>query len=288
MKGFTMSTIVDTSIFEDAKKDVEEILSGYECETYRLRSNRTDENKNVIFDHAELYIVDFQAIKRLKEIDTLLSMEYGQYDELNKNKSDAKRKPRSIKDLYSLESIVKVVDFEKPSNRYQISISERWKQINDEENVKNKLEAELIKHENKIFKRIQDKMDIKKLTPEIRADINKRVSDELREQKKYYQYIVDNFDELDVRISGYFERIEVAVLYWYVKNTRQKDLGLRKTVPNVLWFEDAEVTMNNRSDNELQEYFKKATRAFGNVFFAPKDENNQKPRRKTHKGKSDE
>lgn len=260
---------VDESIYNNVKIELQKLLEQYRYDTIKLKGNIKDDAGNPNIEESRLYIVDAKAIEKLKEFDTLLHMEYQEYDNLQEQ-NDSKRKKRSVADRYSLESMVKVINFHAPANSYGTTIQESWKQINDEEKVRESLEVELIKHKRKLEKNIRKKMDVKNLTPGLRADIMSRVEAEAKEEAKEYQYILEHFEELDVRISTYYERIETVYLNWYVEKERQSNVSLRKTVPNVIWFEELNEEDKKRSDNKIEKYFKHAKRAYGNVFYAPK------------------
>jgi len=247
---------IDNSIYLDASKDVKALLESYP--------------KEKVLD-AVLYIVDEVAIEKLKEINKLLSMEYSQHDAVA-SVGIKKKRGKPFVEEYSLPTIVKVINFEQPANSYQTFIAESWKQINDPKKVKESLEVEFIKHKNKIKKFTQQKLKEKGVSEDIKNDIMRNIDKEIREAEKEYQYIVENFDALDVRISSYFERTKYAALRWYVMKKKQPDVNLRKQVPNVLWYRELSEDEKIRIDNELVHYLSKAKRAYGDVFYKEKEE----------------
>lgn len=246
---------VDVSVFDDAKKDVSTLLSQYPSEKV---------------EEAVLYVVDAIAIGKLREMETLLTMEYSQYDY---NRSDSKKKRgRPPVEKYSLSNIVKVINFDNPANSYQTYISESWKQINDRDKIKKNLDAELDKHKHRIKKFTLEKLKKKGVSKDIENEILKNIEGELKEAEKEKDYICTHFDKLDIRISSYYERVKYAALRWYVKKKKQEHINLRKQVPNVLWLEELSVEELIRSNNELIYFLDGAKRAFGDVFYKPLNE----------------
>ncbi len=242
---------IDTSIYDDARKDVEDILKSY---------------PSLLVHEATLYIVDKQAIDKLKDIERLLVMEYSQYS-AEHEASTLKKKGRPPVEKYSLASIVKVINFDEACNAYQTYISESWKQVNNREKVKSRIDAEFDKHKNKLRKFTKKKLEEKGVSKDIQAEIERSIEKELKEAEKERDYILANFDKLDVRISTYFERVKYAGLSWFIKGEKQMNVNLRKEVPNVLWFEELENRV--RKDNKLVKFLSEAKRAYGDVFYRP-------------------
>jgi len=251
--------IKDTSVYDETKKDVDKLLSQYPQEKVL---------------EAVLYVVDEKAIQELKDMQKLLFLEYSSSEAPLLSRKGKKGAPH--REPYSLETLVKVINFDLPANAYQTFTRESWKQINDREKVFSMLDEELIKHENKVRAFTKRKLKADGVPPELQNDILNRIEVEIKEAQKEKEYIQDNFDALDVRISGYHERTQYAGLRWYVNKVKQADVNLRKQTPNVLWFREYTEDEKIRTDNELIHYLKEAKRAFGNVFYAPFSDNKPK------------
>jgi len=244
--------ITDTSIYDTVKEELSLLLEAYP--------------KECVLE-ASLYIVDGKAIKELLDMQKLLQLEYSQGDSGSRQKQ--KRRGAPHREPFSLETLVKVINFDMPANAYQTFEKESWKQINDREIVFSMLDEELIKHENKIRAFTKRKLKEDGVAPELQNDILNRIEKEISEARVEKEYIQENFDSLDVRISGYFEKKKHAGLRWYIEKRKQTDVNLRKQTPNVLWFKEYTDEQKIRRDNELVYYLKDAKRAFGNVFYSP-------------------
>ena len=244
-----MSEKPDISIYEDVRDDIAALLKNYAKEEY--------------LDDVSLYIVDKAAIEELKNMRRMLELEYNAYEKPSGKKGSPKRVP------FSLSTLVKVVNFDEPANSYRVFISERWREINDRDKVYDNIETEFIKHKNKIKAFTKRKLKEKKVSPEMENQILRNIELEIAAAEKEKDYILENFDKLDVRISAYKERKKYAMLRWYIKKKRQKDVNLRGKVPNVLWFEDLSDDELIRSNNELVRYLKGAKRAYGDLYYAP-------------------
>jgi len=240
----------DSSVFDDIKVDILSMLENYPSEK--------------VVD-AILYEVDEKAIKQLRVFIQRLTMEYGN-DEI------------ALKD-YNISNIVKIINIQEPCNWYKTFEAKSSKQVNDKEKVLLRLDGEFSKYKNKVLSFTKKKIKEKKIKKDSADAIIKDIHKEIALAEKELKYIQDNFDELDVRISTYFERTSYGGVQYGINKIRQPNQNLRKTVPNVIWFKPLQKEKSSRDDNELEIYFSHATRAFGDVFFAKKSEY-LKPRKK--------
>lgn len=232
----------EMSLFDEIKEEVHKLLEFYPYEK--------------VVD-STLYIVDEELIKKLDTFNKDLNIKYG--DDITAKK-------------YSLANIVKIINPLEPCNWYNTYKGVSWKQVNDTEKVLLRLDSEFAKYKNKIRKFTKKQIKEKNIPEDKELLIMDNIEDEIIQAEKELVYIKENFDELDVRISTYFERIDSAFLSYVINKKRKSNQNLRKTVVNVLWFKELSQNDKTRTDNELQKYFKFATRAFGDIFYTKKSE----------------
>lgn len=233
---------MDVSVYDGIKIEVENLLGQY------------PEQKCV---DAVLFVVDDEAIKALHVLSQRLSMEYGGDD--------------TIYAKFKLSTLVKVINFEKPCSWYKTFEAESWKQVNDKEKVLQRLDSEFSKYKNKIKSFTLKKIKDNKIPKKQEALIMNDIEAEIIQGKKKLDYIQENFETLDVRISTYHERTKYAGVQYIIHKKREPNQSLRKQVPNVLWFKEASKAEKVHKDNELVVYLEHAKRAFGDVYFVELD-----------------
>lgn len=252
---------IDVSIFEDVRNDVMELLRKY------TEKGKEDSRYETV-EEAELFVVNRSCMEELMVCSERLIMEY-QYlgDDIFKR--------------FDISNIVKIINPQHPAHWYKTFVDESWKQVNDTELVRERLDKELAKYKAILMSNTRKKIKEKSIPDEKAKDIYKRIKEkEFPEAEKLCEFIKENFDELDVRISTYHERTKYGAIQFMVSDSK-KMVNLRKKVPNVLWFEKIEARI--RKNNELILYLSKAKRAFGDVYFVPKKEYKRDP--KTIRGK---
>ena len=238
----------DDSVFIDVKEEINRLLCSYQKEFFEATE-------------AELYLVDEVAMKFFDDCKERLIMEYG-YD-------------KKIYKRYNLENIIKIISSD-PVHDYKIYETEKWKQINDRELVFDRLDGYFERYKNSLRanvrkKTIEKNIDQKSIA-KIMADINKEIEEAGRE----LEFIKNNFEELDVRISSYNERTKVSMIECRSFKKKGARKNLRKSVPNVLWFKELEKEEQIRKDNELVRFMNVAKRAFGEVYYVPFEKYNKK------------
>lgn len=240
----------DFSIFTEVKNEVDALLSTLPYEQVL---------------EAKLYVVNDEIIVKFRAFQQRLYMEYS-YDE-------------NVLKKHKLSKIVKVLNFNAPSHSYKTKEDWSWEQVNDEDKVFARLDGAFAKYANKIKKNTKKKI---RESPEAKLKENlimRDIDKEIQENEKLKEWIKENFEKLDVRLSGYFEKSQYASIEYRINKKRVAPTSLRKTVPNVLWFKELEEDKKTREDNELKKYLSVATRAFGNVFFVEKSKY-QRPKKK--------
>lgn len=233
---------IDEAVFDKCKELI----------TMKLQEYPFDEELK-----ARLYIGDKNLVEFIKLCEDELLLEYGSDKDIYKQ--------------YSISKIVKLINSDKPSNWYRIYTGYDWKQINDKDKVFKLLNGELERTFHKHKLDVRKKIKSKEIKEEQEKKILHDIDLEYKEAQKINQYILDNFDNLDTRISSYKDRKAYAKIDFKINKKRQTNKNLNKTVPNVIWFEELPKEDKKREDNELLEYFKHAKNPFGYVYYIEED-----------------
>jgi len=247
---------LDVSIFEDVRNDVMEILR-------KFTQKEPKNNKYETVEEAELFIVNKECIDELKVCSQRLIMEYSHLGE-------------DIFKKFDISNIVKIINPQHPAHWYKTFVDESWKQVNDEKLVRERLDKELAKYKAILMSNTRKKIKEKGIPAEKAKEIFKKIEkNEFPKADDLCEFIKENFDELDVRISTYNERTKYGAVQFMIDD-KKKQVNLRKKIPNVLWFEKKE--KQRQRNNELILYLSKAKRAFGDVYFVPKKEYKRDPK----------
>ena len=251
-----MAEQIETSIYNDVKQDIEQLLKTKHCNKKELELyNEISGKKDIVI----LYLVDETAIKEFKVFKTRLQMEYSYTKKFNQE--------------LSLESIVKLINIDIPSHYWKIHPKATWTQINDQDKVRAKIEGEFIKWKNTILKNTKKKQKEKKNSQQAILDVEQKIHQEISVAQKELEHILENFDQYDVRISGYKRRTFALMLNYKISDDKSTYLqvALNKTKPNILWFKELSEEEKIRTNNKLIHYLQKAKNPFGDVYFLPKD-----------------
>ncbi len=228
---------VDTTIFDDVKSDFNKFIKNFTPE---------------VVQNSDLYIFNDKQIDSILSLEQILQREYGDLPSYKH---------------YSLSNIVKIINPLEPSHYYKLYVREKWEQVNDQEKVLARLDGKFAKWKNRIKKETLESCKLKAIPQEKIDAIMKNIDDEIVVAKKDLAYIKENFDNLDVRISGYAHR-KVYGAISYKLHKKQYSTTLRNSVPNVLWFKELTEDEKVRTNNELKLYLDKATLAFGDVYYS--------------------
>ena len=245
---------IDDSIYQDVKRDLNTLLEKYP------KKSLVEDDKNL---DAYIVICDDKCIKQINTLEKRLNIEYG-FDEV------------MIKS-FGITSLLKYLNTEFHAHYYKLYKKELWEQVNDQDKVRDRLDGKFAKWKNTMKKRTLEKLSAKGVDSATKAKVESDMNKEITEAKKELEYIKDNFDSLNVRISEYEHRraytgITVSLtLPSELKKLKGKNkiesvlrMTLRKDVANILWYKEL-----NEDDklNELQRFLKYAKHAFGDVYY---------------------
>ncbi len=228
---------IDTTTFDNIKNEFNTFIKQFSPENIQ---------------NSEVYILNDREMDLLSSFESQLYKEYGDLSSYKK---------------YNLSNIVKIINFDEPSHYYKLYVREKWEQVNDQEKVLARLDGKFAKWKNRIKKETLESCKLKLIPQESIDKIMSDIDDEIIVARKDLEYIKENFDDLDVRISGYAHR-KVYGAISYKLHKKQYSTTLRNTVPNVLWFRELSEDDKVRSNNELKLYLDKATLAFGDVYYS--------------------
>jgi len=229
---------MDISIYEREKQEILQALQAYE------RVSQRD---------CILFIIDELMHNRIIDAQMTLEREYG-YDE-------------AVLKQYSIESIVKHLNMKSPTYTYSLHDKRFWRQINDPDKVRAKLDEEFIIWKNRLVHDVLGKVSTKGLNAE---QLNKKRNDlneEIEEAQRQLDYIKENFDTLDVKISSYFHRPSYGVIARFrtIDGKGGSFIRLKNSIPNALF-------VIQRPDeplphNKLPAFFDGAINAYGDVYY---------------------
>lgn len=225
--------------FATAKEEVESILSKY---------------RHKEIHQSKLYFLDFKGIVQIEAARHSLEKHYP---------SDADR------EAYSFNLIAKVLDIS-PTEYYHTGVRSKRRQLSTAEVVGKSLDEEFAIWKNIVQKEAREYVALHNISDEELYEREKELRRRIIEAESNFKYIKDNFDALEVKISGWDEKNEN--LYAYITYRcdgvlRNKHLSVR--VPSILHFQPTPY----RSDMKIAEFIENATNAFGRVYFMHKKEN---------------
>lgn len=240
LEGFS-SVIVDDEIltlFANSASSVLEILR--------------DADKRV-FMEAEVYYIDEIAMRKLVEIEQALIS-------LFTRKTDKRR--------FNINRLVNLLNPDSPSHRYSVRFIPKFQQISSCEALDKYFESNYIIWRNTKIKSFNEMLDAHKFDENTKARLQQTHDSELERAQEEHDYIVKNFDNIDVRISGYEHETLYPSMSFSTLN-RTYDKHLRSEVPNVLWF----VPRPFRTNMGIKDFIENSQHAYGNVYYinTPKD-----------------
>lgn len=200
-----------------------------------------------VFGDAEVYFVDEDGMKELVHTrDSLLA--------LFTRETDKRR--------FSINKLVNLLNPDSVAHKYSIKLMPKSQQINRIESVESYLDANYIVWRNTRIKQHEEMLKTHKFDDVTKAKIQREHDSELALAEEEYKYILERFEEIDVRITGY----EHETLYPSIAVTTASkafEKHLRSEVPNALLFAPRPFRQNMK----VKEFIDEAQHAFGNVYY---------------------
>lgn len=236
---------MDTSIFDNEKESILQLLNKY---------------KKVEISDAVIFEIDEEMNNIIVESSRLLTMEYGeQKNALNK---------------YTINHIVKFLNPDNPTASYSVSKKKFWKQVNERTKVLNRLDAEFVIWSRRLLKEVTSKIKTKNVSPQLLKEKRESLNEEIKEKELVLEYIKEHYDELDVVISAFHTKPSWGVVarFTTISDDMWKEIRLKTTTVNAIFIDKKVKHDKIYAHNKLIHFFKKATHAYGDVYFKPLEE----------------
>ncbi|PCI28635.1 MAG: hypothetical protein COB67_05855 [SAR324 cluster bacterium] len=226
--------------FEDIKQRVVALLSFYSPEKITV-----DENMKPFM----FYLADLDLNNQLNNL--RFELESTLDDELDLKK-------------YGFHKIVKFYNPGVVSTSFFYYFETKWKQVNDPQKVKNRLEEEYTVWANSYKAHSFEQLDRNSsLDAEFLSIQKSLINKKIAEKRKILLWLQNNFDSLDdIRVCSK-ERANDYGSLRYELDGKRITAHLSSKLPSVLYYEKQEYRKNNKVDMFLAE----AKNAFGDVYF---------------------
>lgn len=174
---------------------------------------------------------------------------------------------------------------DKVVHRKSINFKRAYLNTSNPDTISNKLEGMFKVWENTVYKNARLRASTEGLSDERSDDVLNEARKEVEEGRKNLDKLLSlykppkdgeergEFEGLSVRVTNYrYEKTPIkAWLSFYGEDKASGQSYLREEVPNIICFEDKEQELK-RSDIKIEKFLAKAENAFGNVYFATKEE----------------
>lgn len=248
---------------EEIKRTLDELLDG--CETIQ-------------FEGTVIYIIDDVKFIQLKKLyacsEFLMQIEEDTQQDKNEEKKE-KQEPKKKKKKGPFYKFGKILNFsEFPIIAYKTFLKHKYVNITDPEKVKEQIKreyaiaiAETESHYKDIIEKNKDSVDedfIVKINTELKGKLDKIIEEK--------QFIDENFNALDIRITTFKE----DKLYPHIRlidaNGEEAIDFLRAEVPNILYAHKNLFLLQDgyRKDAKHIKFVIEAKHAFGEVFYKEK------------------
>ncbi|MEA3373707.1 MAG: hypothetical protein U9Q62_08470 [Campylobacterota bacterium] len=209
----------------------------------------------------KLYLVDTSIDKELIYLRSVLESHYA-------SEKDSKQ--------FAFSKIVKHYNPAKPVSRFGLYRQHKWRQISDPEKVRPKLKSELSIFKNIQRNNLEEHIKLFNYSEDEVRELRSSLEKSFLEKEEALEYIEEHFDTLDVRISAHAnDKLIYGTISFRTHDQKQYSRHISKELPNVLYY----IAQEERPDNELSEYLKEATHAYGEVYYAPLTEKRIERRR---------
>lgn len=226
------------NIFDTTKESVENLLSKY---------------NHLSIEGGKIYFVNKEGMVEFLKLQKTLNA-------VVDNKSDRKR--------YGFELIAKLLNDTEPAQHYRVAIKGRHRQINKAESVQPQLQVEYSIWVNLLNKRFRDTVALHNPDDDALKVMEIDLEKDLKVAESNYNYITENFDELDVRFAGWAnEKLYPMITITINGKSYEKHISI--LVPSILYYESAPY----RSNMKVSEFIKNSNHAFGEVYYMKKEEN---------------
>lgn len=197
---------------------------------------------------------------------------YNKIQALSAKANSLKKETRTKHDKDPFYYVCKIINPDGiPAYKYEMKTQEKYLSIKNKEIIQNRMESEFVIFKNKKMKSLEEIEDL-----EQKEKLKQKVSDEISYAAQMKNYILENFDDLDVVISGYEMRKQRAMIYYTrtkkspIDNKLSLQEYLRTELPNILYYVDSTKDKNKRADFHQRELLKLYKHGFGTIYFKEK------------------
>lgn len=231
---------------ENVKKEAYELLSNFE---------------KINFMESDIYIITTKAYNELLQLEAKLKPYY----------EDTARKK-----VFTIYNFLNVINRDYVALKYSFTVAKKSVLISNREKVLERLDSELFKSVERINKYyekfIEDNED---LSPSIVEELLKEKEEKIQEEYRGHDEVKNNPGKfIDMKISTYehsknYPQVNISYFQDNERKMATKHISIEK--PNVIIYDDSQLDkIKYRSDMQIADYIKCATRAFGNVYVVSK------------------
>lgn len=220
---------------------------------------------------AKLYLVDAEGIEKLKEIQSKYDISANNVEGLSKRAKN------------EFSKVLKIINPDNPATQYSVGIRGKHRQINDQEKIfgddGKALEAEFAIWKNQYLKAMEQKAIDLDLDQKDMDNLRDKVNGEIATAEGDLKYILENRDQLVVRIAGLLHQKSYPYIQYIIdvdtdgKRVRKKiNEHLSIKAVNAFFY----IPTYYRDDMKIMDFIKHAANPFGDVFYMqkpPKEEN---------------
>jgi hypothetical protein len=183
---------------------------------------------------------------------------------------------KQLEGLFTLKKHSKYSGFSRIANllnpsilthTYTVGVRAKYRQIIDAAKVKKELEGEFACWKNTTLKRARDYIAAHTLDERSIDDYTMEVQGKIAAAQAQYDFVLNNFEEVEVRIVGYDKRKSYPYITFY-ENKKKITKHLSITAPNLLMLE----INTYRSNMEAVDFIENGINAFGDVYYLRKGE----------------
>jgi hypothetical protein len=156
---------------------------------------------------------------------------------------------------------------------YKFFERHKYVNISKRETVIKEIEKLYILEKNKVALKYKNILSQGDHTDFDLKNLKEREREELEQIEEGNNFLNDNIDVLDVRITTFKDKKIYPSIYFLDTKGQPKDDYLRKEVPNILCVHENIFLLETRKDANFIKFVLTATRAYGNIFYKYIDDN---------------
>lgn len=164
------------------------------------------------------------------------------------------------------DKVINYLNPGKPTGKFATGFRWRHKQVTEKDTTINYIEADFAVWKNKLLKETRERVAAVPMSDEAIDRLNTSVNNEIEAAKGHLQYILDNYNSLEVKITGFKHSISYPYIQYSTYKGKKKITVLQHLstqIPNVLLY----APETYRSDMSIDTFIKAAKNPFGDVYY---------------------